>query len=293
MAFKGVYSNKSSFFKGFILLSLIFISSIIHTILAIALVNFFSQGGFDITQNYDLGNQLSVNYLKMVQLFSGVGMFIVPSFIYSYLTNFNFNFNKISRQSSILVIAIIMLITPFIGFLLEWNMKIDFPDWILYFDNNSEAIILAFLKMESWLDLLYTILVIAVVPAIGEELIFRGYLQQKLAKRFGDMHASIFLTAFLFSLIHFHFDGLIPRFVLGILLGYFFYWGRSLWLPILAHFVNNAQGVVLSHPFFQLENQQYSVYSNEKIDPMLALFSLMAVTLLLYIFKQNTAIKKG
>ena len=68
--------------------------------------------------------------------------------------------------------------------------------------------------------------------------------------------------------------------------------GRSLWLPILAHFVNNAQGVVLSHPFFQLENQQYSVYSNEKIDPMLALFSLMAVTLL-YIFKQNTAIKKG
>ena len=98
----------------------------------------------------------------MVQLFSGVGMFIVPLFIYSYLTNFNFNFNKISRQSSILVIAIIMLITPFIGFLLEWNMKIDFPEWILYFDNNSEAIILAFLKMESWLDLLYTILVIAV-----------------------------------------------------------------------------------------------------------------------------------
>ena len=125
MAFKGVYSNKSSFFKGFILLSLIFISSIIHTILAIALVNFFHKA-FDITQNYDLGNQLSVNYLKMVQLFSGVGMFIVPSFIYSYLTNFNFNFNKISRQSSILVIAIIMLITPFIGFLLEWNMKLIF-----------------------------------------------------------------------------------------------------------------------------------------------------------------------
>ena len=136
MAFKGVYSKKSSFFKGFILLSLIFISTIIHTMLAIALVKLFSQGGFDITQNYDLGDQLSVNYLKMVQLFSGVGMFIVPSFIYSYLTNFNFNFNKISRQSSILVIAIIMLITPFIGFLLEWNMKIDFPEWILFFDNN-------------------------------------------------------------------------------------------------------------------------------------------------------------
>ena len=98
------------------------------------------------------------------------------------------------------------------------------------------------------------------MPAIGEELIFRGYLQQKLAKRFGDMNASIFLTAFLFSLIHFHFDGLIPRFVLGILLGYLFYWGRSLWLPILAHFVNNAQGVVLSHPFSTRKPTIFSLF---------------------------------
>ena len=42
-------------------------------------------------------------------------------------------------------------------------------------------------------------------------------------------------------MLTFHFSGMIPRFILGILLGYMFYWSGSLWLPILAHFVNNAQ----------------------------------------------------
>ena len=292
MGFKGIYSDKSSVFQGVLFLTLIFISTIIHTLFALAIVFLFSKGGLDMIQNQDLNSQISVNYLKMVQLFSGVGMFIAPSLLYAYLTNFNFNFIRFSRQNAILIIAIMMLITPFIGLLLEWNMQIPFPDWLMKFDINSEAIIFAFLKMETFSDLLYTLIVVAVVPAIGEELIFRGYLQHKMGLKLGDMHMSILLTAFIFSIIHLHFDGLIPRFVLGILLGYFFYWGKSLWLPILAHFVNNAQGVILSYPAFQLEHQEYSVFSEVKADPMMAIFSLSAVLLLLYIFKNNTKIKK-
>jgi membrane protease YdiL (CAAX protease family) len=244
-------------------------------------------------QNQDLSNQASVNYLKLMQLFSGVGLFITPTLLYSYLINFDFKFFKLSRQNTILVIAIMMLITPVIGLLLEWNMMIPFPEWLLKFDINSEAIVTAFLQMNTIWDLFYTILVIAVVPAIGEELLFRGYLQQKLGNWLSNPHTAILITAFLFSAIHFHFQGMIPRFALGVLLGYLFYWSNSLWLPILAHFVNNAQAVIFSFPLFKIDSGAYSVFSESSVDPITALFSLASSVLLLYILYQNTRIKKG
>jgi len=292
MGLKGIYSNKSSASKFGILCLLILISTILHSLIGMFLISLFDNNGGSLIQNPDLTNQVSVNYLKLIQLFSSVGIFITPTLLYSYLTNFKFNFFKISRQSIILVIAIMMLITPFIGMLLEWNMTIPFPEWALQFDFNSEAIIIAFLQMGTIWDLVYTILVIAVVPAIGEELMFRGYLQQKLKNWIKNPHIAILITAFLFSAIHLHFQGIIPRFALGMLLGYLFYWSNSLWLPILAHFVNNAQAVIFSYPLFKVDNSAYSMLSDTKIDPMIAIFSLASVTLLLYILYQNIHIKK-
>jgi len=293
MGFKGIYENKSSASKVGILFLLLFVSVILHSLLAIALVTLFADNGMALIQNQDLSNQTSVNYLKLMQLFSGVGLFITPTLFYAYLTNFDFKFLKLSRQNTILVIAIMMLITPFIGLLLQWNMMIPFPEWLLQFDVNSEAIVTAFLQMNTIWDLFYTILVIAVVPAIGEELLFRGYLQQKLGNWLSNPHTAILITAFLFSAIHFHFQGMIPRFVLGVLLGYLFYWSNSLWLPILAHFVNNAQAVILSYPLFKIDSGAYSVSLESSVDPMIALFSLASVVLLLYILCQNISIKKG
>ena len=293
MGLKGIYANKSSASKVGILFLLIFVSVILHALIAVALVALFADNGMALIQNQDLSNQASVNYLKLMQLFSGVGLFITPTLFYAYVTNFDFKFFKLSRQNTILVIAIMMLITPFIGLLLEWNMMISFPEWVLQFDTNSEAIVTAFLQMDTIWDLFYTILVIAVVPAIGEELLFRGYLQQKLGNWLSNPHTAILITAFLFSTIHFHFQGMIPRFVLGVLLGYLFYWSNSLWLPILAHFVNNAQAVIFSYPLFKVDSGAYSILSETKADPMTALFSLASVVMLLYILHQNISIKKG
>ena len=293
MGLKGIYANKSSASEVGILFLPIFVSVILHALIAVALVALFADNGMALIQNQDLSNQASVNYLKLMQLFSGVGLFITPTLFYAHLTNFDFKFFKLSRQNTILVIAIMMLITPFIGLLLEWSMMIPFPEWLLQFDVNSEAIVTAFLQMDTIWDLFYTILVIAVVPAIGEELLFRGYLQQKLGNWLSNPNTAILITAFLFSAIHFHFQVMIPRFALGILLGYLFYWSNSLWLPILAHFVNNAQAVIFSYPLFKVDSGAYSVLSETKVDPMVALFSLASVALLLYILHQNISIKKG
>ena len=293
MGLKGIYADKSSASKVGILFLLIFASVILHTLVAVALVALFAENGMALIQNQDLSNQASINYLKLMQLFSGVGLFITPTLLYAYLTNFEFKFFKLSRQNTLLAIAIMLLITPFIGLLLEWNMMIPAPEWLLQFDINSEAFVTAFLQMSNIWDLLFTLLVLAIVPAIGEELLFRGYLQQKLGNWLSNPHTAILITAFLFSAIHFHFQGIIPRFVLGVLLGYLFYWSNSLWLPILAHFVNNAQAVILSYPSFKIDSGAYSVSPESSVDPIMGLFSFMSVSLLLYLLYQNISIKKG
>lgn len=293
MGFKGIYANKSSATKAGIFFLLIFISVVTHLLFFYALMYLFTDNGLVLIQNQDLSSQESVNYLKLMQLFSGIGIFITPTLLYAYLTNFDFKFAKPNRQNTILVIAIMMLIIPFIGILLEWNMMIPVPEWVSSFDNDSEKIVEAFIKMNHLGDMIFNLVVIAVVPAIGEELLFRGYLQQKFGNWLSNQHTGILITAFLFSAIHFHFQGMIPRFVLGVLLGYLFYWSKTLWLPIIAHFANNAQAVILSYPLFKIDNSSYLVSSESPVDPMMGLFSFMSVSLLLYLLFQNIRIKKS
>ena len=289
MGFKGIYKDKSSATKIGILFLLIFVSVILHTLVGSAVVLFFSDFGL----SQDLSNQIAVNYLKLLQLFSSIGLFVAPTLLYAYLTDFDykllFNFK---RQSAFLVIVIMLLITPFIGWLLEMNMSIPFPDWILRLGNDSEKIVESFLKMNHFGDLLFNLLVIAIVPAIGEELLFRGYLQQSFSKWLSNPHAAIIVTAVLFSAIHLHFQGFLPRFILGVLLGYLFYWSGSLWLPILAHFANNAQAVIISYPTFQVDSGVYSVLWDVEVDTMMALFSFASVVVLLFMFYKTVSIKK-
>jgi uncharacterized protein len=85
---------------------------------------------------------------------------------------------------------------------------------------------------------------LAVIPAIGEELIFRGVFQKIFYDLFKSGHLAIWVTAFAFSALHFQFFGFIPRFILGLVFGYLFYWSGTLWLPVISHFVNNAVPVI-------------------------------------------------
>ena len=87
---------------------------------------------------------------------------------------------------------------------------------------------------------------IAIIPSVGEELFFRGLLQRLFSEWFRNVHIAIFVTSFLFAAIHMQFYGFLPRMMLGILLGYLFYWTGSIWIPVFAHFLNNGSAVILS-----------------------------------------------
>lgn len=287
MRLKAIYKDKSSTNKIGILFLIVLLSVFFVSLIALGITNvFFNDLSNSLTVNY-LENSSYINYLKLMQLFSAVGLFILPILIYSYLTGFDLNFRNVRRQNILLVFAIMLLIPPFISLLLEWNMQIQVPNFFRYFDRDTEELVKAFLKMDNIWDLLYTLLVVAVIPALGEELFFRGYLQKKIGVFLKNSHLSIIITSFLFSAIHLHFHGLIPRFVLGMLLGYLFLWSRSLWVPILAHFINNALAIIFAYPLFKLESGSYSLFSEEKVDPKIALISLISVLLLLFLFHKN------
>jgi len=95
--------------------------------------------------------------------------------------------------------------------------------------------------------MILNLFIIAILPAVGEEFFFRGVLQKILIRLFKSVHVAIWVTAFIFSAIHFQFFGFVPRFILGLIFGYLFFWSGTLWLPVISHFINNAVPVIMSY----------------------------------------------
>mgnify|MGYP000393709928 CR=1 FL=1 len=271
------------------------VSFIVCTVLSIFLLPFFfdvEYSSLSIIVDHDY-NQSVINALKFIQLFSCLGLFILPPFFYAYLSAENiFSNHKISRQVIILVVAIMILINPFVSFTFFLNQSIDIPKWLMFYDQNIYAITKAFLVMNSSVDLIVNLLVLAILPAIGEELVFRGFLQKKIISFSKKPYLSIFFTALLFSVVHMQFEGVLPRFILGSVLGLMFYFSSNIWIPIIAHFINNALIVILSYPAlnnkisFDLLNLEKFVRWDQ------AALSLIAVTVLFYLFIKKIDLEK-
>jgi hypothetical protein len=110
----------------------------------------------------------------------------------------------------------------------------------------SENLVLGLLTMQHPSELVFNLLVMAAIPAIGEEMIFRGFLQQQLGRLSRNSAPAVLFSAFIFSLTHFQVQRFLAIFLLGIVLGLLLLWTRNLWVPVIAHFLNNAIQVVVA-----------------------------------------------
>jgi len=135
---------------------------------------------------------------------------------------------------------------------IEWNLSWKFPEFMAGFEEWALAKEEELKRITDYLtdfsgpgELLVAMLVIAVVPAIGEELLFRGLIQTRINKIVGNPHLAIWVAAILFSAFHMQFYGFVPRLLLGALFGYLFYWSGSLVLAMIAHFVNNGFSLIM------------------------------------------------
>jgi membrane protease YdiL (CAAX protease family) len=110
-------------------------------------------------------------------------------------------------------------------------------------EGEAAEMIKGILVMNSMGEFLLTLFVVAVLPAVGEELVFRGVVQQQLERVTQNPVLAIWMAAFIFSAFHLQFAGFLPRMLLGAGLGYLFLWTRSLWVPIAAHFFINGMQI--------------------------------------------------
>lgn len=178
--------------------------------------------------------------------------FGVPVLVVTYFTKGSFasnlGFKPITNEKQV-GIVILLAFTGLIlsGALGDLTDKITFSNSIRTWATNLEAqykkALMAMTHMRSIWDLLLAIIAIAVVPAIVEELYFRGTLQKTITDWSGKPFVAIVITAILFSAFHFSYFGFLSRMSLGIVLGLIYYYTKTIWLPILMHFVNNAIGV--------------------------------------------------
>ncbi len=205
--------------------------------------------------------------MKVSQLFSVIVLFVVPAFIYAYV----FSPEKISilklRPTQWvyvgLVFAAFVAALPAIGVMAKWNSAITFPEplkglelLLKNAEKNAENITLAFLQMDNVFDLLINLIVIALAAAVSEEIFFRGVIQTHLLKITKNIHVSVWIASILFSALHGQFFGFFPRMFLGAMLGYFFVYSGSLWIPMIGHFLNNGIQVVITYFMLQTHTIQ-------------------------------------
>jgi len=277
----------------------VFSATLFSVIAGLLVVVFF---GFDLQSFNDYTNPNVIEGLKFFQLMSAVGVFIVPPFVYGIIvTKKPFSalaLNKFSIPKNWLLVLLIMVLSvPFMSWLVEFNSSLILPDflapleaWMKQSEQSAEQLTKAFLSFNGLASFLYVLLIVAVVPAIGEELLFRGVLQKIMVDWIKNYHLAIWVTAILFSALHMQFYGFLPRMLLGAIFGYVFYWSGSLWLPILGHFINNGSVVTLSFFYPEMVNDTEISLFEGNANWIATIFSGVILLGLMLVFKRlNTA----
>ncbi|MDR2684594.1 MAG: CPBP family intramembrane metalloprotease [Prevotellaceae bacterium] len=210
----------------------------------------------------------TIPFQKFLQAMQSILIFALPAVVCTlFFTKKRYEFLRLkafSTRNFWLVCAFAFLAIPATSFIALLNEKVCLPkflsgleEWLLQMETELNVLTEQFLSVNSIGGLLVNLVVIALLAAVCEELFFRGFMQRIFEKIFKNYHAAIWLTAFIFSAIHFQFYGFFARMLLGAAFGYIAVFTGSLWLPILAHFINNAVGV-LSYYF----SQRYAQISN-------------------------------
>ena len=133
---------------------------------------------------------------------------------------------------------------PLVLFALNINQLVPFPEPFQVATEQTETMLRGLLTMDNTGELVANLVVIALLPAIGEELVFRGVVQQQLMRRIANPWVALTVSAAVFSFFHFQFEGFLPRLMLGFLLGWLYWQTQNFWIPALAHFFNNGIQVV-------------------------------------------------
>lgn len=204
-------------------------------------------------QSGTLTDPNSIGYLKITQFLYTIVCFFVPAALFAYLWQpYPAKYLGLKTPSGLQVIVALLAMygsLPFANLLGQWNETWPISQSARDLQNMAEKLLGVMLKMPTLQDLFINLVLVAIVPAIAEELFFRGVFQRLIIKATGKVWLSVFITSILFSAIHGEMLGFLPRVVMGFALGAIYVLSGNLWLSIFAHILNNGLQVTLLYLF--------------------------------------------
>lgn len=234
--------------------------------LVASLVIILATQGFKIFEDPTLISnfQNNVSVLNILLVLQQILVFLLPAMVFVFTQGsqrtFNYQFNTPKLAHLIVVFLLMACATPILGLITEWNANMEFPpflkaveNWMREKENDAAATTELILRMKNRGRLFVNLFVVALVPAICEEFIFRGALQGIFIRLFKNKHIAIWSGAIVFSAIHIQFFGFLPRMLLGVAFGYIYFWTGNLSYAIFAHFLNNAYVVCVAY-YLQQKN---------------------------------------
>lgn len=302
MSLKAIWEHNTYYSKFMISVGIVLISAVFFTLLSTFMVSAIYRvdvEGMAFILN-DLDNPVNIAILKLVQTVSATGTFIVPPLILAWLFHQEpVKFLSVDKKPELrhaAIITVLMIVAvPVVNYLGEMNSYFHLPsalkaveDWMRESESQAARLTEAFLVMHSPSELFFNIIMIAMIPALGEELLFRGLVQKLFSGWLKSHHAGVWLTSILFSAMHMQFYGFIPRLLLGAMLGYLLVWSGNLWWPVLAHFINNAAAVIFSYLY---QNNHIAINADTvglgQGQQYMLVFSLAGTALLLYLLYRD------
>ncbi len=223
------------------------------------------------------------NYFRWINLISHLFTFTFPAILTVWILNRSWwaatlRLTSAPKLSTAYLGGLFIILTfPLAQFSYWLNQQLPLPAWATSMEESAGETLQSMLVMNSTSELVFNIVVIAIIPAIGEELVFRGIVQDRLSRFFSKGWMAIWLSALFFSAFHLQFEGFLPRLILGAGLGYLFYWTRNLWIPIIAHMLIN--GLQLLITYFNEDNADALTPSKSIIDywPVVILSTLLLI----------------
>lgn len=224
-----------------------------------------------------------------------VGLIVVPIILIKYFRKSSAVYFQVRPVDTIPLLMTPLLVIMFMGInslFIEWNANMHLPEflkgleeWARKKEDLAEEVTKLMTHFDSFGELILAVVVIAVIPAVGEELVFRGLIQNEMMRATKRSHLSIWIAAALFSAIHVQFFGFIPRLLLGALFGYLYYWSGSLSISMVAHFVNNGFQVVGLY-LYQQGTSDFNMDEETSLPWTMIIFSTLITAALLVYFKK-------
>ncbi|MCA1747092.1 MAG: CPBP family intramembrane metalloprotease, partial [Bacteroidales bacterium] len=215
---------------------------------------FYDVSMAELLQSNGAMDQNVISAIKLLQIIGALGTFVFSSLLISFFYTGSWvgyfqSGREINWKSAFLLMLVMVAALPFVNFLTDINQRFEIPfegmeQYFRQMEERTEELMMTLVKADHIGALLVNLFMIALIPAVGEELVFRGLIQRHLTDLFRNAHVAIVVAAVIFSLVHFQIYSFLPRFFLGLILGYAFYYGKSIWYPIIAHLVNNTLGVL-------------------------------------------------